>query len=243
MITEQTQAKDWRAWHDDYADPTSALSRRLHLVRGHIDAWLDDRLLDPELNDGPDDGRTNGLPGAEVTVVSACAGQGHDLFDVLRRRTARRPDRGRVRATLIEFDPSNAAIARATADRMHLGRVEVRCADAGDLASYAGAVPADLLVFAGIFGNISNDDIERSITALPTLCAPGATVIWTRTRKPPDVTTAVRGWFAAAGFEEVAFHAPDDVMFSVGRHHLRGSPQPLADGRIFRFLTPGTATG
>lgn len=251
MTDGPPRATDWRAWHDDYADPTSALSRRLALVRGHIDAALDDTTLeDTTLEDTTLDDTTlddtlstgtalDGRADTEVTVVSACAGQGHDVLGVLGRRA----DAARVRATLIEFDPGNVRLARATAARLALQRVEVRCADAGELSSYEGAVPADLVVFTGIFGNISHADIERSIAALPQLCASGATVIWTRTRRPPDVTTHVRRWFADVGFAEVAFHAPEGTLFSVGVHRLRADSQPLAGGRIFEFLSPGTATG
>ena len=40
-----------------------------------------------------------------------------------------------------------------------------------------------------------------------------------------------------AGIAERAFHAPPDVMFSVGVHHFTGAPQPLAaQGDLFRFL-------
>ncbi len=200
---------DWQAWHLPYADPDSPLSRRLRLVQEHIGAWLDER------------------PYERLTVVSACAGRSHDLLGVL----AARDDAHRVRATLIESDPGNAAAARQAAPR---GVAVVR-ADAGRLASYAGAVPADLVLLAGVFGNIG-DDVRRTIEALPQLCAAGATVIWTRTRRPPDLTPAVRGWFDAAGFAEQAFEAPGDVLFSVGVHRFTGTPRPLdTAARIFTF--------
>ena len=73
--------------------------------------------------------------------------------------------------------------------------------------------------------------------ALPQLCAAGATLIWTRTRCPPDLTPAIRRWLAAIGFVERAFHTPDDVLFSVGVHEFLGQPQPLNPyGRLFRFV-------
>lgn len=220
-VTSRTPTgKNWPAWHDDYADPTSALSQRLAIVQSNIRAWLDAR---------PDD---------DLRVVSACAGQGHDLLGVL----AERADAARVRASLLEFDRINVDLARATVTRLELERVEIRCADAGALTSYLGAVPADLVLFAGIFGNISEADIERSVHALPQLCAPGATVIWTRTRTPPDVTPTVRRWFDEAGFDEVAFAAPPGTLASVGVHRLRADPQPLGTARIFEFLEVGTAT-
>ncbi|MBV1850834.1 SAM-dependent methyltransferase [Catellatospora tritici] len=203
---------DWADWHRDYADPGSPLSRRLALVRSHIDSWLDRR------------------PEPLLRVVSACAGQGHDLLGVL----AGRADADRVQARLIEYDPRNAAAARAGA--AGLAGVEVLCADAGGFGSYAGAVPADLVLMAGVFGNVSDDDVRATVAALPSLCAPGATVIWTRTRRAPDLTPVIDGWFTAAGFVQRAFHAPDDVLFTVGVHEFTGAPRPLpAGGTMFRF--------
>jgi hypothetical protein len=58
------------------------------------------------------------------------------------------------------------------------------------------------------------------VAAAPALCAPGGTVIWTRHRRPPDLTPLVREWFAAAGFAEVAFEAPEtgSTLIGVGVH-------------------------
>jgi hypothetical protein len=206
---------DWWGWHDSYADPGSPLAWRLRIVQRHLALWLDART-------GP------------LNVVSMCAGQGHDLRGVL----AGRADAGRVRATLIEYDPRNVAAARAAFTADGLDGVTVVEADAGDLASYRSAGPADLVLMAGVLGNISDADIRTTIGALPQLCAAGATVIWTRTRREPDRTPGIRAGLADAGFAEQAFDAPDGVLFSVGVHRLTGPPRPLAGtGRIFRFIT------
>jgi hypothetical protein len=210
-----TVEKDWHAWHRPYADETSPLSRRLRLVQRHIGSWLDDRQGEP------------------LTVVSACAGQAHDLLRMLTIRA----DAERVRSTLLEYDERNAATAQAAVDDGALRNVTVVRADAGDRAAYVGAVPADLVLMAGVFGNISDADVQRTITALPELCAAGATVIWTRTRRAPDLTPAVRRWLAEADFVEQAFDAPDDALFSVGVHRFVGVPRPLNPrGELFRFL-------
>jgi hypothetical protein len=206
---------DWYQWHAPYADRDSPLSRRLRLIQEHIASWLDDRS-DPLL-----------------TVVSLCAGQGRDLLEVL----ASRPDAARVRSHLVEYDQRNIAMAQAAIDAAGIANVTVLHADAGDLATYVGAVPADLVLLVGVLGNISDADVQATISALPQLCAADATVIWTRTRRGPDLTPAIRRWLAATGFVERAFHAPDDVLFSVGVHQLLGRPQPLNPyGRLFRFL-------
>ncbi len=207
------RTRDWHDWHQPYADPESPLSRRLRLVQRHVTKWLDER------------------PEPTLTVVSACAGQGRDLLGVL----AGRSDARRVRATLIEFDPRNAAVAREPAAGVDAD-VAVVCGDAGVTAAYAGAVPADLVLLAGVLGNISDDGVRTTVTVLPQLCAPGATVIWTRTRRAPDLTSAIRGWFTEAGFAERAFHAPGGVLFSVGVHQLTTPPHPLDPSvRLFRF--------
>ena len=83
-------------------------------------------------------------------------------------------------------------------------------ADASLVASFADALPADVLLLCGIFGNVSDRDIERTVQAAPALCRTGATVIWTRHRRPPDLTPQVRAWFTESGFEEVAFDALRD---------------------------------
>lgn len=209
-----TASTDWHAWHLPYDDHGSPLSRRLRLIQQHISDWLDER------------------PDTTLRVVSVCAGQGHDLVDVL----ARRPDARRVRAELIEYEPRNVAAARARIASAGLEGIAAVRADAGDFAAYHDAVPADLVLLAGVLGNISDVDVRATINAMPGLCAPGGTVIWTRTRRTPDLTPAVRGWFADAGFTEKAFHAPPDVLFSVGVHQLHAQPQhPPLSGRIFTF--------
>ena len=198
---------DWVAWHRDYADPESAHSRRLEEVRGQI---------------------SRALPDAPVRVLSICAGQGDDLLAVLRDHSA--PVTGR----LVELDARNAAELRA---RIAAGGLplDVVQDDAGELSVYEGAVPADLVLACGIFGNIPAGDVHRTIAALPQLCDSGATVIWTRHRREPDLTPSIREWLREAGFTELEFVAPDDELWSVGVHRFDGTPVPLSRGRIFSF--------
>jgi hypothetical protein len=205
---------DWYDWHRPYDDERSPLSQRLRLVQRHVAGWLDRRTEE------------------SLTVVSACAGQGRDLIDVL----AGRPDAGRVRARLIEGDQRNVDAARAAIAAAGLTDVSVMRADAGRLSSYAGAVPADLVLLAGVLGNITDADVRATIAALPQLCAAGATVIWTRTREAPDLTPALRRWLSEAEFVEQAFEAPDGVLFSVGVHTFAGTPRPRSGERLFQFV-------
>ena len=93
------------------------------------------------------------------------------------------------------------------------------------------------MLLCGIFGNVSDDDVHRTVRAAPQLCAPGATVVWTRHHRPPDLTPRIRGWFAGAGFAERSFVAPDDAVYSVGVHELTGPSEPLRpDETWFSFV-------
>src|SRR6185312_9033853 len=115
--------------------------------------------------------------------------------------------------------------------------VEVLQADAGITDVCAGAAPAQIVMVCGIFGNISVSDIQATVAALPSLCAPGALVLWTRHRRPPDLTPAIRSWFGEAGFREEAFDISHDGFMSVGAHRLTGEPAALVPGRrLFTFV-------
>ena len=157
-----------------------------------------------------------------------CAGEGRDL-EVLGDH-ARSLD---VRGRLVELNPELASRAAANAPPA----ITIANADAGVTDAYTGAVPADLVLACGVFGNIGDEDVERTIRTLPAFCAPNARVIWTRHRRPPDLTVDVRRWFAEAGFEEVAFDAPIDFEWSVGVERFVGDSVPLVAGRrMFTFL-------
>lgn len=163
-----------------------------------------------------------------------CSGDGRDLLGVLASRGS---GSGRVVGRLIELDAGLCAEARRTIERASISGIDVVCADAGNTSAYLGAVPADLVLACGVFGNISDADIERTVHAMPMLCAEGATVIWTRHRSPPDLTPAIRRWFREAGFENVAFETVPDSAASVGVERFRGRPRPLvADDHLFEFV-------
>lgn len=205
---------DWVEWHAPYDDAESSLSQRLRAVQRSIREVLDAAADRP------------------VRVISACAGQGRDLIEVL----AAHPARDRVTARLVELDRRNARIARAAAAANGLTRVEVRQADAGLLDSYLGAVPANLVLFCGVFGNITDADIERTVRILPQLCAPGATVVWTRGRWDPEVVPRIRTWFDRSGFTEHRLEAPENDDWSVGTNHLTADPAtPVPGTTLFTF--------
>jgi hypothetical protein len=142
-----------------------------------------------------------------------------------------------VVARLVELDERNVELADAAARLAGLEQVEAVTADGSVSDAYEGTAPADLVLVCGVFGNISDADITRTIEFLPQLCAENATVIWTRHRRPPDATPAIRACFETSGFDEVSFDAPEDLLFAVGVGRLRIPPVPLRHGiRIFDFV-------
>ena len=92
---------DWVAWHQPYADPSSPLSRRRRTVQRHVGDWLD------------------GLPGSgpPARLVSACAGDGRDVLEVL----AARPDARSLDVLLVELDDRLATNAEDYARDHGLG--------------------------------------------------------------------------------------------------------------------------
>jgi hypothetical protein len=204
-------SRDWHEWHRAYDAETSPLAQRLRVVQQCISDAL------------------TAAPPGPIRVISMCAGEGRDLLGVLEQH----PRAADVQGRLVELDPPLAAIARDNAP----ASIEVLCIDAGSTTAYEGTAPADLLLVCGVFGNITDADIEGTIRALPSLCAPGATVIWTRHRRPPDMSISVREWFAAAGFKEVDFIGRDGFLFGVGMHRLATPPEPFVSGvRLFEFV-------
>jgi hypothetical protein len=168
---------------------------------------------------------------SSVRLLSLCAGDGRDMVPVLAARPGLDVD-----ACLVELDPALADAARAAAAAAGV-EVEVRKADAGSFASFRDRPRCDVLMLCGIFGNISDADVQRCVRAARGLLRPGGTVIWTRGSRVPvdplqerDPAEWVRELFVAAGFEEVAFVAPADATYRVGlgRHaapDLEGAPE------------------
>jgi hypothetical protein len=205
---------EWVEWHRGY-QPGSQLARRLGVVQDMIRTALD------------------GCAPGPVRVVSMCAGDGRDLLGVLEDH----PRRGDVVARLVELDTDLAAHGRRRAASLS-PNIDVVNGDASITSAYAGVVPADILLVCGVFGNVSDEDIERTVSRLPTLCAPGATVIWTRGTFAPDVTPVVRAWFEGAGFSELAFVAIPDTTAAIGAARLTAPPRVFEPHvRLFTFLS------
>ena len=207
-------ARDWVAWHREYDDPSSRLSQRLRVVHARLRDAIEAQP-------------------AAMRLISMCAGEGRDVIGVL----AEHPRRTEVTARLVELNPHNAAFAREAARMARLDHIEVVEGDAGSSDAYAGAVPAEIVLACGVFGNVPDEDVLRTIQGLPSLCAPGAMVIWTRGREADrDVALTIRSWFNQNGFDEIAYDA-DETGFRVGVNRLATSPLAFRPGtRLFTFL-------
>jgi hypothetical protein len=176
--------------------------------------------------------RLSAAPSGAVRLISICAGQGHDVFGVLPQH----PRRDDVTAVLVELDHRNIEAARMSAEGTGLTQVEIIEGDAAISDIYAPFVPADVVLACGIFGNITDPDLERTVRNLSMLCRTGASIIWTRHRLDPDLTPKIRGWFGESGFEELSFDAPENASKSgIGTVGLVGPPLPYQPG--FRFFT------
>lgn len=204
----------WATWHEEYDDPESDISRRLRHVQRRLSDCLDK------------------APGGPLRLISLCAGEGRDVIGVLPTH-ARRDD---VTARLVELDPGIAAKARDAAAAAGLSQVQVITGDAALISAYADLAPADIVLACGIFGNVSDEDIQRTIIGLRQLAKPGAAVLWTRSRRAPDLTPTVRSWFVEAGFSEIGFDYEEGRDFSVGSQRFDAQTAPLEpDTRLFEF--------
>jgi hypothetical protein len=209
--------RDYRAWHDGYDDPNSPLAERLRIVQRRLDELL-----------------TVAPPGP-IRLISMCAGQGRDVLGVVPKHK-RRAD---VSGVLVELDPVNASGVRDSAARDGLSSVAVLEADASVSDVYEPFVPADIVLACGIFGNITNVDLENTVRTLSMLCNQGAAVIWTRHREDPGLIRDIHAWFVEAGFEDLTFDAPDHPSSMESERHA--SLEPPCRGAAGTNFSPSSA--
>ncbi|MFL6137244.1 MAG: class I SAM-dependent methyltransferase [Frankiaceae bacterium] len=204
---------DWFAWHRLYDDPTSKRAKRLERMQSAVLQALE------SVSSGP------------VELLSVCAGQGREISGALERFS--RPREVNVR--MIELDPRNAACAETAVRAAGSGRVEVTIDDAGLRRHYAGGARVDVLLLCGVFGNLTLDDIERSVVLADSLLSAGGLVVWTRHRAEPDRVPLIRSWFAGHGFTEAHVDDdPDAVAVVVNRSTRERGPLPDGD-RMFTY--------
>lgn len=201
---------DWVQWHESYANPDSTLSRRLEVVRRRIAEALDRSAAGP------------------IRMASICAGDGRDILSVLQSH----PRAGDVSGRLVEWDQRLVDRARASAPPA----IEIVCGDAGNSDAYGGAVPVNLLLCCGVFGNITESDIRNTINSWPMLCARQATVIWTRGAFDHDLRPQIREWVKSTGFEELSFDGENE-KYGVGVAKMIRDSEPYRKGvQFFRFV-------
>lgn len=222
----------WVDWHQDYDDPGSMLSRRLAAVVAMLGRVFDDAQPGP------------------IRVLSLCAGEARDLSLGL----SGHPRAGDVTGMAVESDPVLADRARASLAAAGLA-IEVRTDDAGQPDVWGHAVPVDVLVLCGIFGNISTADIAATIDAVPSMCRPAASVLWTRHRRHPDVIPWIRQRFDHAGCPAVDLVSAGPGGFALGHQRVTAPPPPRSelrppspdrrrsDHRLFTFTTTASAWG
>jgi hypothetical protein len=207
-------SRDWAEWHRAYADPDSELSQRLVVVTAAVRDAID------------------AVPPGPVRVLSLCCGEARDLT-----AAALSSDRADdLTGCAIELSGGLAAIAAQNLKDAGTS-VEVRCADAGRSVHWLDVAPVDLLLIAGIFGNITDDDIRRIVAAVPGLVRAGGHVVWTRHRRGDDLTPQVREWFAEQGCTEVGFRSGGVGTYGVGLHRYDGGRAATSVPEVlFRFL-------
>jgi hypothetical protein len=209
-MTDDAPWRDWHEWYRMYDDPQSITSQRLAVVRERIRSAVE------------------AAPPGAVRTVSICAGDGRDLVGAL----ADHPRRADVRGRLVELDP---ALAERGQTALWPG-LDYLVGDAAQTDHYVGAVPADLVLVCGVFGNIADDDIAATVRAMPAFLAPGGRVIWTRHRGEPDLVPTVDRWFVDAGFSQ-EFLSVAELDYGVGVHRLVGPSRPLPAGEhLFTFI-------
>ena len=81
-------------------------------------------------------------------LLSLCAGDGRDVIPVLTARAAS----SSISDLLIERDEELSCRATEAAASSGLSTVEIRCAHAGDPASFSDVLPVDVLLLCGRVG-------------------------------------------------------------------------------------------
>jgi hypothetical protein len=118
---------------------------------------------------------------------------------------------GRRGARLVALNERHVAIARQASQVVGLDGVETLQADAGITDACAGAVLApDRRGVRHTRLHHRHRHPGHSGAALPSLCASGALVLWTKHRRPPDLTPAIKSSFREENFREEAFDINPD---------------------------------
>ncbi|MBD2446495.1 class I SAM-dependent methyltransferase family protein [Nostoc sp. FACHB-152] len=208
--------KDWYEWHDLYKTEPR-LQQRLEIVQEFIADSL------------------NASPNGAIRIVSVCAGDGRDLLGTLENH----PRKHDVSARLVELNPYLVERGRATIESLGLTKqIEFINGDATIASNYVGAVPADIVIVCGVFGNLTDEEeLNRLLDNLSFLSKQGAFVIWTRGHSNGiPYSDNVRKILRASEFEEVNFKltATGDMGVGLNRYIGENLPQPK-EQQLFVF--------
>jgi hypothetical protein len=140
-----------------------------------------------------------------------------------------------VDTVLVELDGRLAGAASMASQHAGLNNVDVRRVDAGNPSTYRDVLRADVLLLCGIFGNIVEADIKRTIAAASAMVVAGGFVLWTRGGSEPDLRPVIRRWFSEAGMAEVAFDGHPEA-YGVGVCRVEGPSSAALPDRLFTFV-------
>lgn len=204
---------DWYKWHQIYDSPNTSIRERLTVIGRHLHQVLDHAAPSPR-------------------IISVCAGQGREVLPAV----AAHPRSASVEAHLLENDPRNAGHAKAEAARLGLSGVRVHVVDAGLCASYAVLGRAHCIMLAGVFSNIRDDDVRRTIAWLPCMAVPGGVVIWTH-HGGADGLTRIHRWFDEARYQPIALNRLPDATVVGGHRFQKKMPRSAyIHSRLFTFV-------
>jgi hypothetical protein len=177
--------------------------------------------------------------GAGAALVSVCAGDGRDVIQVLSGELSELP----VRALLVESEPELARRGEAQAVSAGVSdRVLFRCRDATRMESYQGYVPADVLVMAGVLGNVPSRAYPDLARTAATLLRRGGFLLWTQRRFSGAIDAEYREFRAALAanqflsmFADETLAGPGGVSYLVATEQLATTPPEPAKDPLFQF--------
>ncbi|MDN4522605.1 SAM-dependent methyltransferase [Mycolicibacterium austroafricanum] len=204
----------WYQWHSRYDDLESDDTDRLEVVQEVLASVLDT------------------APSGALAAVSVCAGQARDLLPVL----IHHPRGHDVSARLVELDPLNASFLHGAIGSTGLTGIDLVVGDGGEINSYHGALPADLVLLAGVFAHIDMLDVHRTIASLPAFCRPGGVVVWSSYGPGMINADAVLAQFESGAFQRHRVIHGTRADFLVAAHRYTGPRGEFPSGqRLFSF--------
>ena len=208
---------DWVRWHENY-EASPALRARILVVREHLSRCFDSH------------------PPGVIRVLSICAGDARDLIGLL----ATHPRKMDVKAYLVEDNAELVENGRKViVEAGFEEQLQFVVADATISSTYLGLVPVDVVLMAGVFGNLRSEEVARLIRNLSSLCKCGGYVVWTRHRRLHNglnQIALIRRLFSESDFEEILIEDTPDDSFTIGSHRYKGAGQVLRGGiKLFEF--------